>query len=82
MLKPRIEILAKKLALEVLKAYHREIKSIHVADSSAVERERGQAAAFERAHLFLRSFSDDQFEASPGDYGKLIAWRNQRIEDE
>lgn len=48
------QALARKVALSILKAYHKEIKSGFVSDASAVERERGQSAAFAEAECQIR----------------------------
>lgn len=45
---------ATRLALDILKAYHLEIKSVHPADTSAVEREKGQSKAIEVAEKFIQ----------------------------
>jgi hypothetical protein len=74
MKKPRIEILARTIALEILKSYHREIKSGFVSDSSAVEREKAQAAAFITSKLHIAKLQTDSVRSRK--------WLNERIEDE
>lgn len=59
MKKKRIEIISRDLALDILKAYHREIKSGFIADVSAAEREKAQAAAFKAAEVCIYKMIDE-----------------------
>ncbi len=73
---PRAKLLAKKMALKILSAYHREIKSGFVADSSAVDRANGQAEAFIEAERWIRDL------AQPREENTFNAWLNEMVEDE
>lgn len=79
---PRIEVLAKKIALDVLKAYHREMKS---AGGTAVEREAGQSSAFAAARKQVYDVIGNFQDGMIGKYQNAFSirnWLNEAIEDD
>ncbi len=75
------QALTRKVALEILKAYHREIKSGFIADASAVERERAQSKAFEAAADQLKKISD-RYEIESYPDSSLFHWLNSESDEE